>query len=205
MDQSRTSHVIVRTIPRTDWPTLLTEMAKLRILVFREFPYLYAGSEAYESNYLRTYFNARGAGVMGAFDGEQLIGMATALPLEEAEEDFRSPLIQSGYPIQQIFYFGESVLRPEYRGRGIGKQFFDLREAHARAICPSLRYTSFCAVNREANDSRKPENYRTLDGFWKSRGYQKHEHIQARFKWPEVGSSQESEQTLSYWIKDWKL
>lgn len=205
MDQSRSSRVTVELIPRGEWESRLAEMARLRISVFREYPYLYDGTEAYESKYLKTYFEASEAGIVGAFDGEKLVGVSTVLPLAEADLEFRDPLVERGYPVQETFYFGESVLLPEYRGKGVGGKFFDLRELHARSTCPSLRFTSFCAVDRPLNDSRRPSEYRSLDSFWQSRGYQKAPSIQAHFDWKEIGSEHESNHALTYWIKDWNL
>ena len=51
--------------------------------------------------------------------------------------------VQGGYDLGSICYFGESILLPQYRGRGIGKEFFRRREAHARKL--GTRITAFCA------------------------------------------------------------
>ena len=40
-----------------DIDAFLPELARLRIRVFREYPYLYEGSAAYEEKYLKTYAN----------------------------------------------------------------------------------------------------------------------------------------------------
>jgi hypothetical protein len=45
----------------------------------------------------------------------------------------KAPFIAAGGNVDHIFYFGESVLLPQFRGMGIGHHFFDEREAAARA------------------------------------------------------------------------
>src|SRR3546814_18105070 len=50
------------------------ELARLRIEVFRDFPYLYAGSTAYEDKYLRTYTDARASVVGIAFADARVVG-----------------------------------------------------------------------------------------------------------------------------------
>jgi hypothetical protein len=57
------------------------DLAGLRIRVFREYPYLYEGTMEYERNYLRSYAETEGSIIVGAFDGTQLVGASTALPM----------------------------------------------------------------------------------------------------------------------------
>ena len=47
----------VRRLSGGDIDAFLPELARLRIRVFREYPYLYEGSAAYEEKYLKTYAN----------------------------------------------------------------------------------------------------------------------------------------------------
>ena len=42
--------------------------------------------------------------------------------------------VARGIEVARLFYFGESVLLPEYRGQGVGHAFFDHREAQARGV-----------------------------------------------------------------------
>src|SRR5580692_4127614 len=89
---------------------LLPDLARLRVTVFRAWPYLYDGSEAYEAQYLRTYVRAPGAGVAVARDGAAAVGASTCLPMTEASEAVRSPFVAAGLDPVDFFYFGESVL-----------------------------------------------------------------------------------------------
>lgn len=112
----------------------LPALAELRVEVFRAFPYLYAGDPDYERRYLSAYAASRDAVVVGAFDGPRLIGAATAAPMEDHAAEFARPFAECGRRLGEILYLGESVLLPEYRGRGLGHAFFDEREAHGRAL-----------------------------------------------------------------------
>ena len=58
-------------------------LAALRIAVFRDFPYCYEGSVEYEKAYLHTYANSDRAFLFAAFDGDQMIGATTCIPLED--------------------------------------------------------------------------------------------------------------------------
>ncbi len=180
----------------------LDALGDLRIRVFREFPYLYDGSLEYEREYLRTYLNSSRSLVVLAFDGERAVGATTCLPLRDEGPEFQKPFLEAGYDIDRVCYFGESILLPEYRGLGAGKEFFMRREAHAQTL-PGLRWTAFCAVDRAADHPLRPPDYRPLDGLWSKQGYHKQPDLQATFVWKEIGEETESPKTLTFWLKSW--
>ncbi|MEX2643747.1 MAG: GNAT family N-acetyltransferase [Acetobacterales bacterium] len=178
----------------------LPALAGLRIGVFRDWPYLYDGDMAYEQDYLRTYAESPDAIVVGAWDGPRLVGAATGAPMEDHAEAFADPFVERGYAIGDIFYCGESVLLPEYRGHGIGHAFFDHREAHARRL--GRRWSCFCAVVRPDDHPLRPAGYRPLDAFWEKRGYRRMPGAFARFPWKDVDSDRETEKALQFWIRE---
>jgi len=177
----------------------LGDLATLRISVFRAWPYLYDGSADYEARYLRRYAETDGAVIVGAFDGDRLVGAATGEPLARELEAFQAPLRTRGFDPVNIFYLAESVLDPAYRGRGIGHRFFDEREAHAR----ENGYTEavFCAVIRPDDHLLKPSDYAPLDPFWRKRGYEKLEDVIVAFPWRDVGQSGETEKPMQVWYR----
>lgn len=68
--------VEVRSLTGAALDAALDDVARLRIAVFRDWPYLYDGSLDYERRYLESYRASDTAVVVGAFDGAQLIGAA---------------------------------------------------------------------------------------------------------------------------------
>ena len=178
----------------------LDDVARLRIAVFRAFPYLYDGDVAYERRYLQPYRDSADAIVVGAFDGARLVGAATAAPLEDHAGDFAAAFDGTGLELPDIWYCAESVLLPEYRGHGVGHRFFDLREAQGRAL--GRRHAAFCAVMRPADHPARPEGYQPLDGFWRKRGYAPVEGVVAEFAWKDLGESEETRKPLQFWMRD---
>ncbi|MFN3695994.1 MAG: GNAT family N-acetyltransferase [Pseudobdellovibrio sp.] len=198
--------VVVARITQTQAEMNLREIADIRIKVFREFPYVYDGSFDYEVKYLSRYFKAKNACFVVAQDTEknnQIVGVATCLPLAEEDDFVQRPFAENHLPIEQFFYFGESVLLPEYRGLGLGHKFFDEREKYARSFA-KIQYTTFCAVERENNHPLKPLNYRSLHQFWKLRGYEQQKHLISEFEWLDLGQMHETKKRMNYWIKSWK-
>ena len=177
------------------------ELARLRIAVFREFPYLYDGSLDYEERYLRTYLESRDAVIVAALDGDAIVGAATALPLEDETEEVIAPFAAQGRDVPAIFYFGASVLLRPYRGQGIGVAFFDRREAHARAL-GRFRWTCFCAVDRSAGHPRRPPGYVPLDAFWEKRGYRRVPGLETSFSWKDLDEEKESPKRMLFWMKE---
>ena len=177
----------------------LDAVADLRITVFRDWPYLYDGDRDYERQYLQSYRDSEGAILVGAFDGDRLIGASTGTPLADHADDFAAAFADTGYALDQVFYCAESVLLPGYRGHGIGHRFFDAREDHARRL--GLQYAAFCAVQRPEDHPLRPVDYRALDPFWRGRGYAPLPGAVAQFTWKDVDQPGESRHPLQFWIR----
>jgi GNAT superfamily N-acetyltransferase len=182
---------------------LLPVLARLRIAVFRDWPYLYDGSEAYEGEYLTAYAASPGAAIVVAFDGEEAVGAATCQPMAEAAAEVRAGFTRGGGGPDpaRVCYFGESVLLPRYRGRGAGVGFFAAREAHARAAL-GLSAAAFCAVVRNDNDPRRPRDHVPLDAFWARRGFVPRPDLSCVMRWREPGDDRETPHSLGFWVKD---
>ena len=176
------------------------DFAGVRMRVFHEFPYLYEGTLEHEREYLPTDCNAAHAYLFAVYDGQKMIGATTCIPLKDEVEEVRQPFLDAGMDIDKIFYFGESVLLPEYRGMGLGHRFFDEREAHVRSF-GTYRYMAFCAVNREANHPLKPDDYRPNDAFWIKRGYSKNPDLVCSMSWLDIGETAKTKKSLTFWMK----
>lgn len=190
----------VRILPRGEVAARIDDLARLRIAVFREWPYLYDGDLDYERGYLATYLESPSSVLVVAEDGGRVVGASTGVALADEDEAFRAPYAAAGIDPDRVFYFGESVLLPEYRGRGIGHRFFDAREQHARAL-GRFRWTSFCAVVRAEDDPRRPPAYRPLDPFWSARGYRRRADIVTTIAWREIGEAVASDKPLVAWLR----
>jgi GNAT superfamily N-acetyltransferase len=183
-----------------DITAVFPELARLRIVVFRDFPYLYEGTEEYEMHYLQTYDNAPNSLLFSVYDGDEMVGATTCIPLLDETPEVQKPFIEAGYDLAKVFYFGESVLLPAYRGLGLGHRFFDAREAHARSF-GRYELLCFCAVVRPDDHPLKPAGYQPLDGFWQKRGYQKEPRLQSLFDWPDIGETTSTAKPMVYWTR----
>lgn len=188
----------VRVLTGAALEAALDDVARLRVTVFRDWPYLYDGDLDYERRYLAAY-RAPGAVLVGAFDGARLVGASTGTPMTDHAAEFAAPFAAVPVPLDRIFYGGESLLLPEWRGQGAGHRFFDLREAHARAL--GATHFAFCAVIRPDDHPARPAAYRGNDAFWRKRGYAPLPGVIARFRWKDIGVPEETEKPLQFWMR----
>jgi len=193
--------VTVRPLTGAEVGAALGDLAALRIAVFAAYPYLYEGNAAYEAEYLAEYAAAEDAVLVAAFDGARIVGAATAAPMIHQKTEFREPFAARGLDVERLFYFGESVLLPGYRGQGIGHAFFDHREAQAKACGASA--ACFAAVIRPEDHPARPGGYLPHDAFWTKRGYALVPGLVTELAWKELGEEGESLKPMQYWLRTW--
>ncbi|NHN87205.1 GNAT family N-acetyltransferase [Acetobacter conturbans] len=192
--------VTIETISDERLLGVVPDLARLRITVFREWPYLYDGNLTYEEDYLRAYMQSPGTAVIVARDGDRVVGASTCLPLKDEMDCIRAPFEERGLSMDDFFYFGESVLQEAYRGQGIGVRFFEERERHARSAS-AAPFAVFCAVRRWKTDPRRPENAKSLVDFWAKRGFSPLPDVFCHLDWKEPGIVGERDHMLDFHIK----
>ncbi|WAC10502.1 GNAT family N-acetyltransferase [Dyadobacter pollutisoli] len=180
--------------------SVVDDLAQLRITVFHDYPYLYEGTLAYEKIYLKTYIQAEQSFLFAVYDGSKMVGATTCIPLKDETSEVQKPLEDAGFDVNAIFYFGESILLPQYRGLGLGHRFFDERENHVRNM-GNYTLCCFCSVNRGDDHPLKPVNYRPNDAFWIKRGYKKEATLQSMMEWPDLGETEPTLKRMIFWIK----
>ncbi len=198
MQEGLGSSVQVERIGRDDMS--LRALATLRMTVFRSWPYLYDGSLEYEAGYLAEFLNDDAAVLVVARLGEIPVGMATASPMLTQADAIAAPLLAAGIDLASMFYFGESVLLPQFRGLGIGHRFFDAREAAARRAGASS--AAFCAVVRDIGHPSWPEKTRDLAPFWQGRGYRLAPSLTTTMRWKDVDQIDDSDHAMNFWFKN---
>jgi GNAT superfamily N-acetyltransferase len=128
------------------------------------------------------------------------VGATTCIPLTDEADEVREPFVAAGFNLSSVFYFGESILLRAYRGHGLGHRFFDVREAHAASF-GTFSTTCFCAVDRPIDHPLRPADYQPLDAFWTKRGYRKESRLQSVFSWPDLGETESTPKSMTYWTR----
>jgi GNAT superfamily N-acetyltransferase len=178
----------------------LPDFARLRIMVFREFPYLYDGDLVYEEKYLSTYTDCPDSIAVRVCDGVHVVGASTGLPLTAESEEFQQPFLRAGIAVEQVFYCGESLLLPDYRGRGLYQRFFAAREDHARRL-RGIRTMALCGVVRPPTHPRRPPDYQPLDSVWEKFGYRRRPDLVTQYAWQDLDEAAPSPKEMLFWLK----
>jgi hypothetical protein len=175
------------------------ELAKLRLSIFCEYPYLYDGNLSYDKDYVNRYDKNKDSTIILILDDTNLVGVSTSTPLKNEILKIQQPFIDDGYNIEEIYYLVESILLSPYRGQGIYHQLFTERELVAKNAL--FKYTAFCAIERSDSDPRKPKNYKDLKEIWARYGYKEHPELVTNIDWKEIGVDEMKSHKLVFWVK----
>ncbi len=177
----------------------LEDIARLRIAVFAEFPYLYHGEMDYEKAYLQKFLETKTGAIVVVFENGKVIGAATGLPLAAESVEVQTPFLERKMDVSKIFYISELVLLSEFRGHGFGHNFMNEQENFARKN--GFEIAVLCAVARPKNHPRCPQNYHPLDDFWIKKGFEKWENFTCQMSWKDWGDENETLKVMQFWGK----
>lgn len=199
--QRNPSPVDLKIVSGKDLLPYIADLARLRIEVFRQFPYLYDGNPAYEEHYLQTYCSAELAMAALAIDRESglIVGASTGVPMQYETEECKQPLIDRGFDPARLFYCGESVLLEQFRGRGLYRLFMESREEYACSL--GLAMCCFCAVVRPDDHPLRPPGYQPLDAVWKHFGYTPEPSLVTYYSWKDIDQAFETRHQMMFWLK----
>jgi len=139
--------------------------------------------------------------VMAKDSGSQkIIGASTACALSSEDEATKAPFIAKHLPLNEYFYFSESVLLPQYRGQGWGKRFFEEREK-AAVRYGGIKYLTFCAVERAKDYPHKPHDYQDASMLWRKQGFVKQPDMTTYYRWKEIDQENKTDKLMVFWVK----
>ena len=176
-------------------------VAKLRMEVFRDYPYFEEADLERETQYLKKLASCKESIGVLIFDNTTLVGASLGHPLNIEEDSVLRPFKDKKMDIDSFFFFGDSALLKHYRGRGIGHHFFDAREAHVHHY-KKFKHICFCVLDCPEPDPQKPKDYIPLNDFWRKRGYIYYPDMKCHLSWKQIGEAHPTEKQMGFWIKD---
>ena len=188
----------VRSFTGSGLKPYLHSVAKLRMEVFREYPYFEEPDLEREVQTLRKIFSHRESIGVLIMDNTTIVGASIGYPLALEDSSLLKPFKERRVDINTYYTFGDSVLLKAYRGRGIGHHFFDAREAH---VSQYKKYKQICFFVPEHTETA-PKDYIPLADFWRKRGYVPHPEMKGFLSWKTVGEAHATEKQMVYWLKE---
>lgn len=175
------------------------DIARLRIKIFREFPFLYEGDLDYEREYLNVYLTHPESIIILCRNGSDVIGVSTAIPLQFEDDFVKKPFIEAKMDLKKIIYLGESVIEREFRGLGIGREFFERRLAHAKSL-PGIQTAAFCTAIYDPK--KAPADFNSPVHLWRKYGFQENSQLKATYRWKSIGDSEETDKEMRYYTRE---
>ena len=181
-------------------------LAEFRLHYFREFPYLYVGTEQGEREHLAEYIANPTARLLIARDRDadnKVVGVAIGTMLSTETDILRQigERLQSHKIVpERFYYFGEMIFDPEYRHHGIGRRMLEMLK-NAGQKQGADRYC-FLAVAREPGDVRRPADHIDSELIFRKFGFAKTD-VYVTFEWPTIQADGRVEKTpnqLDLWI-----
>lgn len=179
---------------------VLDDVATLRLEIFREYPYLYLGRREDELDYLKTYGEAPGACVVPAYHGKAVVGAATGMPLIHEDPRMREALAGTPFPLNQLYYVGELLFRPDYRNRGLGRRLLARLENHVRSL-GSYRRLACATVERPDDHPLRPPDHIPITRFLGRTGFVRLPGVSTHFTWRETDGVKR-DHPMQFWIKN---
>lgn len=178
---------------------VLDDLAALRLDIFLEYPYLYRGRREDELAYLTTYAEKPGACVILAADGAKVIGAATGMPL--VQEDARLQDAFAGkFPLDEIYYVGELLLRPAYRNGGLGQKLLTQLESYVLSL-GRFRQLTCATVERPADHPLRPSEFIPITRFLARTGFVRLPGVITHFTWREPDGIKR-DHPMQFWLKE---
>ncbi len=177
----------------------LDDLATLRLAIFPEYPYLYQGRRADELTYLASYAEAPDACAILVCDGLTVIGAATGMPLVHEDTRILDAFSGTIFPLNEIYYVGELLFRPNYRNCGLGQKLLDRLESHIRSLGRYRKLT--CAtVERPEDHPLRPRDYIPISRFLARTGFARLSGVTTSFIWRETDGVKRNH-PMQFWIK----
>lgn len=181
---------------------VLPQLARLRIEVFREYPYLYDGDLDYERRYLAVYARSSDAFVAGYFSAlGELVAAVTGVSMQEEDAALQAPLRARGFDPRRVYYLGELVMHRELHGQGLGSRLAAACIDHAHAL-KRFDWIACATVIRPSDDPLRPADFRPADAFIARMGFEKVQNLIAQLSWKEIGETDESSKPMQLWLSN---
>ena len=182
----------------------IREISDITMNVFKEYPYLYEGTEQEQWEYVdKRYCKQPNSVVCMASREGRLVGVVMGVPMNQAPLKYQTPFLNQGIDLSKLFYIGEMTILQGHRQTGVRQKLCEELKSH---ILKKGFYEciTFCEIVRPHDDPKRPKNYHDHDRAWESLGFVKDNTRKTVSAWNENGGTQEIDHTMVYWLLDLK-
>lgn len=178
----------------------LNKLMEIRLLFYRDYPYLYDGSIEDEENYLRIWSNSENTLLVVAKRNDKVVGVIIGLPFSESPEENKQAFQNLETSPEDLFYLGDNIVIQELKVGNVQKQMYHQFE---RAVKQLKKYKEIvvCEIERDVNDPKKIANDTFYEFSWNAQGFIREPNQIVNFTWKEIGDSKISNHHMVFWRK----
>lgn len=110
----------------------LNILARLRLIFYQDYPYLYDGTLEEQEDYLQKYHGSEATLVVIAKKEDQLVGAILGLPLLESLDENKKVFQEIAISQEELFYLGDNIALDECTEEGMQNEMYSLFEAELR-------------------------------------------------------------------------
>lgn len=198
MDQQ--SSIVIEVLKGNEVIPYLKKWIEIRLLFYKDYPYLYDGTMEGEEHYLRMYSNSENTLLVMAKRGEEIIGAVIGLPLPESPEENKDAFQEAGMLQEELFYLGDSIVTKEFKTSNVQEQMYHKFESAVKHL-EKYRGIVVCEIERDVNDPKKVANDTFYELAWNNRGFIKEPNQTVLFSWQEIDDVESSDHRMVFWRK----
>ncbi len=202
--QSQSAEYSIKVLCGEELQTLRTFFSEHRLTAFREYPYLYLGSQEEAYIYFDWFSRLPNSAIAVAYVDQAPVGFLAGTDFSDFDDHFEGSIDlfeSAGLDASLYYYFSESIIAPEHRKSRVFTQLAHALEHHAAM----LGYQKVCFVHEEhETHALKPDDYKDLSPLFLHFGCQPTS-LMIKFSWKTIqpnGNVEEQEHEMRYWVKN---
>lgn len=188
----------------TETQQIIPFITQLWLTYFREYPYLYVGTEQEVHEYYSWFMHLKHTAIAVAYHNQTPVGFLTGTALIDQAEHFTDTITlfhHEGLNPADFFYCGEGIIVAEHRGNSLLRLLNTALEEYVK----KMGYSKLCFIYESHTDHPlKPLSSKELDTVWRHFGYVESS-ITTHFTWNTIQPDEtvrNQEHALRFWIKD---
>lgn len=191
------SSIVIAVLKGDEVIPYLKRLAEIRLLFYRDYPYLYDGTLEEEENYLSTYAHSENTLLVIAKRDEEVVGAILGLPLIESPEENKEAFKDTEVSPAELFYLGDSMVINELKTTDLLDQLYYQFETAVQQF-GKYRGIVVCEIERDSND---PKNNCPYEVTWNKKGFLREPSQVVHFSWKEIGDLDSSDHRMIFWSK----
>lgn len=122
------------------------------------------------------------------------------MPLIHEDAQMCDAFAGTPFPLNELYYVGELLFRPDYRNRGLGRKLLAQLESHIRSL-GRYRWFTCATVERPDDHPLRPPDHIPITRFLCRTGFVRLPGVTTNFVWRETDGVKR-DHPMQFWIRE---